>query len=139
MLGMLFFVVSLSISRHIRKFQKTKNNPDQMAWFLKSVKVKPRHCNDDYNYLRCPLNLRKKRKIFFKIAMAALFLLSFAIHRAKGACQIFPTEPVPIELSLIRFIVHQKYISLDIFNKALRNSTGTENVIIPLSISSALS
>jgi serine protease inhibitor len=83
------------------------------------------------------------RKNILKIAIAALILLSFAYSSCKKEpVKSFPTEPVPIELSAnqVSLVASENTFALDIFNKVIANSAGSENVIIsPLSISSALS
>lgn len=77
----------------------------------------------------------------------AVVLLFTAIPLIFSACkkepsETLPVEPVPINLTTdqVSLIASENTFALDIFRKAVENSTESENIIIsPLSISSALS
>jgi serpin B len=83
------------------------------------------------------------KKSSFRVLFLGLlsFPLTFiACHKASSP--IYPTEPVPINLTSdqVSLIASENSFALDIFKKVIDNSTEPENIIIsPLSISSALS
>jgi serpin B len=88
-------------------------------------------------------NLSIMKKTIHKITIALLFAIPLAfLSCLKDAGKPLPTDPVQISVTADQksLIASENSFALDIFNKVIEKSAGSENIIIsPLSISSALS